>query len=100
MSEPTSIMGDLRADFVERNTALFLLLGLLSSTGRLTRALAIERQRFAAPPGRDEPTRFHYLLLGLVALGDKVSLIAQLGKDTSQVASPLVAEDAPRDILR
>lgn len=95
-------MGDLRADFVERNTALFLLLGLLSSTGQLTRALAIERQRLAAPlpPGRDEPTRFHYLLLGLVALGDKVSLLAQLGKDTSQVASPPVAEDAPRDILR
>lgn len=101
MSERMPSIGSLRADFAERNTALFLLLGLLSSTTRLTKALSDEKARaLAAPHGREEPTRFHYLLLGLVAFSGKVSALAQRGRDTAEPTPPPVLPDVPRDLLR
>jgi hypothetical protein len=101
MSEAMPSIGSLRADFAERNTALFLLLGLLSSTTRLTKALSDEKARSAAEPQqRDEPTRFHYFLLGVVAFSGKVSGLAQRGRDTAEPLLAPVPPDVPRDLLR
>jgi hypothetical protein len=102
MTDSSQVLSELRAEFVERNTALFLLLGLLSTTKRFNELLA--SQRSAAPAMgaavSDELTRFHYLLLGLHAFGAKLSSFAEQGKRAASPPRDPLLQVAPRGLLR
>src|SRR2546423_1470276 len=100
MSEVPAVLGELRTDFVERNTALFMLLGVLSLGDRLTRSLAGP----PAPPSteRTKPSNFEFFALGLIGLSQGVAALAgRLAEDVP--ASDRDAERAPcaqMDLLR
>lgn len=96
MSEMPAV-GELRADFTERNTALFMFLGLLSGVGGLLRTLKEEE----APPARCEPpTKLDYLVLGLVAFGSQVTALAERGRQDARLPDPPRPLSPPADLLR
>lgn len=71
MSEPVQVIGELRTDFVERNTALFMLLGIVSLSDRLNRTL--EQPPCVTP---HLPKTFDYFALGLITLTQRVKDMA------------------------
>jgi hypothetical protein len=100
MSE-TPTLGELRADFTERNTALFMFLGLLSGLGGLLRTLEAEAARPAVPPAACEPpAKLDYLVLGLVALHRQVTALAERGRQDAQPPDPPRPPRPPADLLR
>jgi hypothetical protein len=100
MSE-TPALGELRADFTERNTALFMFLGLLSSLGGIQRLLEAEATRPAAPAAAGgPPAKLDYLVLGLVALHRQVTAFAERGRRDVQTPDPPRPTPPPADLLR
>lgn len=98
-------VGELRADFTERNTALFLLLGLLSGLGGLRRALEEEAARPAvrpatAPAGGEPPSKLDDLVLGLLAFGGRVTALAERGGRDVQLPDPPRPPSPPAGLLR
>jgi len=94
MSE--SVLGELRTDFVERNTSLFLLLGILSAGGRLTRTLALTEPVPPVPP-----TKLDYFTLGLIAIAGRFNAFAQHAAENAPEQGD--GEDRrpePMDLLR
>src|SRR5436305_7499806 len=71
MSDSSVLLGELRADFAERNTALFLLLGILSAGDRLVRSVAHAQ---SAPS--QTPSTADYFALGLFTLVGRVQALA------------------------
>ncbi len=71
MSESLTVLGELQADFTERNTALFLLLGILSAGDRLTQSVG-----HAAPAPPQTATTVDYFTLGLIALTEHFRALA------------------------
>ncbi|HEX8172960.1 MAG TPA: hypothetical protein VF824_20665 [Thermoanaerobaculia bacterium] len=74
MSDAPAGIGELRYDFVERNTALFLLLGILSVGERLERTVLSGGVRDGRPAAAN--TRLDYFTLGLIALTERISAMA------------------------
>jgi hypothetical protein len=100
MSEMTTL-GELRADFTERNTALFLLLGLVSGFFGLLRTLDAEAASPAMPPAPPEPpAKFHYFALGLIAFGSQVMALAERGRQDASPPEPPRPSTPPADLLR
>ena len=102
MSEMTTL-GELRADFTERNTALFLLLGLVSGFSGLLRTLEAEAARPAispAPAASEPPAKFHYFALGLIAFGSQVMALAERGRQDASPPEPPRPSTPPADLLR
>jgi hypothetical protein len=100
MSEMTTL-GELRTDFTERNTALFLLLGLVSGFLRLLRTLDAEAACPAMPPAPPEPpAKFHYFALGLIAFGSQVMSLAERGRQDASPPEPPRPSTPPADLLR
>lgn len=94
-------VGELRADFTERNTALFLLLGLLSGLGGLRRALEEEAVRPAtAPAGGEPPSKLDDLVLGLLAFGGRVTALAERGGRDVRLPDPPRPPSPPAGLLR
>ena len=75
MSDARAGIGELRYDFVERNTALFLLLGILSVGERLERSVLSDRLRDNEQPAAGN-TKLDYFTLGLIALAERVAAMA------------------------
>lgn len=95
----------LRDDFDERNTALFLFLGLLSATGKLVRAVEAARPvHGAAPAPRRGPLpRLDALVLGVVSIHRSVRRLADAAAAGPARAEPDPAPPtpaAPRGLLR
>lgn len=102
MSEMETL-GELRADFTERNTALFLLLGLVSGFSGLLRTLEAEASRPAlppVPPTPEPPAKFHYFALGLIAFGSQVMALAERGRQDASPPEPPRPPDPPAGLLR
>lgn len=78
MSDAPAWVGELRSDFAERNTALFMLLGFLSLSDRLTRTVAMDAKHAHPSPA----ARVEYFALGLIAIAEQVkSLAARFRED-------------------
>ena len=99
--DETPTLGEMRADFTERNTALFMFLGLLSGLGGLLRTLEAEAAQPAAPPaGCAPPTKLDYLVLGLVAFNGQVTALAERGRQDARIPDPPRPPGPPADLLR
>jgi hypothetical protein len=104
MSEMAAL-GELRADFTERNTALFLFLGLVSGFEGLLRTLEAEAERPARPPVAPEtppasPPVFDYFVLGLIAFGGQVMTLAEHGRQDASPSEPPRLSSLPAGLLR
>ncbi len=100
MSEMTTL-GELRADFTERNTALFMFLGLVSGFSGVLRTLEAEAAHPApAPTAPEPPATFHYFALGLIAFGSQVMALAERGRQDASPPEPPRPSIAPADLLR
>jgi len=98
MSESRSGLSDLLDDYAERNTALFLFLGLLAQAEKLKRSLDAEAVDALSMPAAGE-TKLDYLVLGFVAFADKVLATADQVKEDIVAPSHTPAEH-PSDLLR
>ncbi len=102
MGETPAVIGELRHDFAERNTALFLLLGLLSLGDRLTRTLAAEMAATRLLPApAAPPTRLDYLALGLVAVAERFAAVADRMAAGAPAPAPVAEPARPHaDLMR
>jgi hypothetical protein len=98
MGESGAGLSDLLDDYAERNTALFLFLGLLARSEKLTRTLEADAVGAASMPAAST-TKLDYLLLGLIALADKTLATADHVKEDI-VASSRAPTERPSDLLR
>jgi hypothetical protein len=91
------VIDELRNDFVERNTALFMLLGIVSLSDRLTRTVA--QPPFVTP----QPAKtFDYFTLGLLALAERINgMASRFAEGVPEGAAPAErGDDGDLDLLR
>jgi hypothetical protein len=98
MSESASGLSDLLDDYAERNSALYLFLGLLGQSVKLKQTLEVDALDAVTGPATKE-TKLDYLVLGLVALADNVLAAADQVKDDIVAPTHAPAEH-PLDLLR